>query len=181
MVWLPFFIFPYFPRNIGLLSSSQLTDSYFSEGWPSHQRDEKTTRKPRENQRSGGNDRGDDRGDFLVMGWNMMEHDGTPGKMARRFLIPRGTTRISWITRYYKLSLCYQSCFLFFSNRNFASDIIFYMSVLPVFSFGHWVGQSMNDKFQLWVDSPSRTHQEWSLEIAGGLGLAWERRVVFFF
>ena len=24
----------YFPRNIGLMSSSQLTDSYFSEGWP---------------------------------------------------------------------------------------------------------------------------------------------------
>ena len=27
----------YFPRNIGLLSSSQLTNSYFSEGWPNHQ------------------------------------------------------------------------------------------------------------------------------------------------
>ena len=24
----------YFPRNVGLLSSSQLTKSYFSEGWP---------------------------------------------------------------------------------------------------------------------------------------------------
>ena len=30
VVWLPFF---YFPRNIGLLSSSQLTNSYFSEGF----------------------------------------------------------------------------------------------------------------------------------------------------
>ena len=29
----------YFPRNIGLLSSSQLTNSYFSEGWPNHQPD----------------------------------------------------------------------------------------------------------------------------------------------
>ena len=27
----------YFPINIGLLSSSQLTKSYFSEGWPNHQ------------------------------------------------------------------------------------------------------------------------------------------------
>ena len=27
----------YFPRNIGLHSSSQLTNSYFSEGWPNHQ------------------------------------------------------------------------------------------------------------------------------------------------
>ena len=26
-----------FPRNIGLLSSSQWTNSYFSEGWPKHQ------------------------------------------------------------------------------------------------------------------------------------------------
>ena len=33
VVWLPFFIFPY----IGFLSSSQLTKSYFSEGWPNHQ------------------------------------------------------------------------------------------------------------------------------------------------
>ena len=29
----------YFPRNIGLLSSSQLTHTYFSEGWPNHQPD----------------------------------------------------------------------------------------------------------------------------------------------
>ena len=29
----------YFPRNIGLLSSSQLTNLYFSEGWPNHQPD----------------------------------------------------------------------------------------------------------------------------------------------
>ena len=28
-----------FPRNIGFLSSSQLTNSYFSEGWPNHQPD----------------------------------------------------------------------------------------------------------------------------------------------
>ena len=27
----------YFPINIGFLSSSQLTNSYFSEGWPNHQ------------------------------------------------------------------------------------------------------------------------------------------------
>ena len=33
VVWLPFFMFPY----IGLLSSSQMTNSYFSEGWPNHQ------------------------------------------------------------------------------------------------------------------------------------------------
>ena len=31
VVWLPFF---YFPRNIGFRLSSQLTNSYFSEGWP---------------------------------------------------------------------------------------------------------------------------------------------------
>ena len=29
--------FWHFPINIGLLSSSQLTNSYFSEGWPNHQ------------------------------------------------------------------------------------------------------------------------------------------------
>ena len=33
VVWKINFIFPY----IGLLSSSQLTNSYFSEGWPNHQ------------------------------------------------------------------------------------------------------------------------------------------------
>ena len=33
MVWLPFFIFPYRKG----ISSSQLTNSYFSEGWPNHQ------------------------------------------------------------------------------------------------------------------------------------------------
>ena len=29
----------YVPRNIGVMSSSQLTKSYFSEGWPNHQPD----------------------------------------------------------------------------------------------------------------------------------------------
>ena len=29
----------YFPIHIGLLSSSQVTNSYFSEGWPNHQPD----------------------------------------------------------------------------------------------------------------------------------------------
>ena len=33
VVWLPFLIF----RCIGFRLSSQLTDSYFSEGWPNHQ------------------------------------------------------------------------------------------------------------------------------------------------
>ena len=32
VVWLPWIL--HFPINIGLLSSSQLTNSYFSEGWP---------------------------------------------------------------------------------------------------------------------------------------------------
>ena len=35
VVWLPFFIFP----EILGISSSQLTNSYFSEGWPNHQPD----------------------------------------------------------------------------------------------------------------------------------------------
>ena len=35
VVWLPWIL--YFPRNIGLRLSSQLTKSYFSEGWPNHQ------------------------------------------------------------------------------------------------------------------------------------------------
>ena len=34
VVWLPWIW--HFPRNIGFLSSSQLTKSYFSEGWPNH-------------------------------------------------------------------------------------------------------------------------------------------------
>ena len=34
-LWLP--SMTYFPMNIGFLSSSQLTKSYFSEGWPNHQ------------------------------------------------------------------------------------------------------------------------------------------------
>ena len=33
VVWLPFFIFPLILGN----SSSQLTNSYFSQGWPNHQ------------------------------------------------------------------------------------------------------------------------------------------------
>ena len=35
--WLPSIF--YFPRNIGNFSSSQLTNSYLSEGWPNHQPD----------------------------------------------------------------------------------------------------------------------------------------------
>ena len=35
VVWLPWIW--HFPRNIGFMSSSQLTNSYFSEGWPNHQ------------------------------------------------------------------------------------------------------------------------------------------------
>ena len=35
--WLPWIL--NFPRNIGLRLSSQLTHSYFSEGWPNHQPD----------------------------------------------------------------------------------------------------------------------------------------------
>ena len=33
--WLPFGLFSHI--NIGFISSSQLTKSYFSEGWPNHQ------------------------------------------------------------------------------------------------------------------------------------------------